>query len=100
MGYEGFTMNKRVHAGMLIIDLIFTAVLLYIGYNVLAGNQALFGIDGPVNTALGIVALSLAGLGLMRSFRGIQQLTGHGSGSTDEDVPEYGYQDKWERKNL
>ena len=100
MGYEGFTMNKKVHAGMLIIDLAFTAVLLYIGYNVLAGNQALFGIDGPVNTALGVVALSLAGLGLVRSFRGLQQLAGHGSGSTDEDVPEYGYQDKWERKNL
>ncbi|AXR76216.1 hypothetical protein AArc1_5015 (plasmid) [Natrarchaeobaculum sulfurireducens] len=93
-------MNKKVHAGMLIIDLAFTAVLFYIGYNVLTGNQALFGLDGPVNTALGIVALLLAGMGLVRSFRGVQQLIGDGPEPAGEDVPEYGYQDEWERKNL
>jgi len=93
-------MNKIVHAGMFIIDFVFTIVLFYIGYNVLAGNQALFGLDGTVNTALGIVALLLASMGLVRSFRGFQQLTGQGSESNSEDVPEYGYQDKWERENL
>ncbi len=85
---------------MFAIDFIFTVVLFYIAYNVLAGNQALFGLDGPANVVLGVVALVLASMGLVRSVRGIRQLTGEGSGSTSEEVPEYGYQDSWERENL